>query len=176
MLRALGDTIDQQADAIVEAALDRRTVDAVTDLASAPPLAVVPDLVGWPRDRRAHLIEWGGATFDILGPMNWRAVKAARSVQMLRFARRVVRNRAVLDGSMVDELLTSADARGVNQKQCTALMIDYIAPSLDTTISAISNAVYLLATHPEQWQLLKNDPALIPNAINEIVRYEAAAV
>jgi cytochrome P450 len=173
-LRALADTIDQQADAIVEAALDRRTVDAVRDLASALPLAVVPDFVGWPRDQREHLIEWGGATFDILGPMNWRALKAApRSLQMLWFARRVVRNRAALDGSIVDELLTSADGKGVSQKQCSALMIDYIAPSLDTTISAISNAVYLLATHPEQWQLLKDNPGLIPNAINEIVRYES---
>lgn len=52
-------------------------------------------------------------------------------------------------------------------------MIDYIAPSLDTTISAISNAVYLFASHPEQWRLLEEDPRLIPNAVNEIVRYES---
>ncbi|NIH95059.1 cytochrome P450 [Mycolicibacterium fluoranthenivorans] len=52
-------------------------------------------------------------------------------------------------------------------------MIDYIAPSLDTTISAISNALYLLGTHPEQWRLLKDDPDLIPAAVNEIVRYES---
>ena len=32
-------------------------------------------------------------------------------------------------------------------------MVDYIAPSLDTTISAISSALHLFATHPEQWQL-----------------------
>jgi len=39
-------------------------------------------------------------------------------------------------------------------------------------MSAISNAVYLFATHPEQWQLLKDEPELMPNAINEVVRYE----
>jgi cytochrome P450 len=52
-------------------------------------------------------------------------------------------------------------------------MVDYIAPSLDTTISAISSALHLFATHPEQWQLLRDDPALIPQAINEVVRYES---
>ncbi len=52
-------------------------------------------------------------------------------------------------------------------------MIDYIAPSLDTTISAISNALHLFATHPDQWQLLKDDPTLIPNAVNEVIRYES---
>ena len=52
-------------------------------------------------------------------------------------------------------------------------MIDYLAPSLDTTISAISNALHLLATHPEQWQVLRDDPSLIPNAVNEVIRFES---
>jgi cytochrome P450 len=52
-------------------------------------------------------------------------------------------------------------------------MVDYLVPSLDTTISAIASALHLFATHPEQWRLLKADPSLIPNAVNEVVRYEA---
>ncbi|MGJ6125523.1 cytochrome P450 [Mycolicibacterium sp. Y3] len=172
-LRAIGDTVEEQANTVVEEAVRRRDVDGV-ELASALPLAIVPDLVGWPRDQREHLIEWGGATFDILGPLNWQAVKAMpRALQMLRFARRVVRQRNVLPGSIVDELLTAADAGVLDHSACPALMIDYIAPSLDTTISAISNALYLLGTHPEQWRLLKDDPDLIPAAVNEIVRYES---
>jgi cytochrome P450 len=51
-------------------------------------------------------------------------------------------------------------------------MVDYLAPSIDTTMSAISNALYLFASHPEQWQLLKDEPNLMANAINEVVRYE----
>lgn len=172
-LRAIGDTVEEQANTVVEEAVRRRDVDGV-ELASALPLAIVPDLVGWPRDQREHLIEWGGATFDILGPLNWQAVKSMpRALQMLRFARRVVRQRNVLPGSIVDELLTAADAGVLDHSACPALMIDYIAPSLDTTISAISNALYLLGTHPEQWRLLKDDPDLIPAAVNEIVRYES---
>ena len=173
-LRSVGEAIDQQADAVVDAAVQQGAVDAVADLATALPLAIVPDLVGWPRDERRHLIEWGGATFDILGPLNWQAVKAIpRTLQMLRFARRVVQQRSVLEGSMAHELLCAADENKLTHAGCPALMIDYIAPSLDTTISAISNAIYLLATHPEQWQLLKNDPGLISNAINEVIRFEA---
>lgn len=173
-LRSVGEAIDEQAAAVVDAAVQRGAVDAVADLATALPLAIVPDLVGWPRDEREHLIEWGGATFDILGPLNWQAVKAIpRTLQMLRFARRVVQQRSVLDGSMAHELLCAADEGKLTHAECPALMIDYIAPSLDTTISAISNAIYLLATHPEQWQLLKNDPGLISNTINEVIRYEA---
>ena len=74
---------------------------------------------------------------------------------------------------MAHELLIAADAGELSHDECAPLMIDYIAPSLDTTISAISSALYLFATHPEQWQTLKDDPSLINNAVNEVVRYEA---
>ncbi|RUP06930.1 MAG: cytochrome P450 [Mycobacterium sp.] len=173
-LRSVTEAIDAQADAVVEAAVRQGAVDAVAELATALPLAIVPDLVGWPRDERENLIAWGGATFDILGPLNWQAVKAIpRSLQMLMFARRVVRNRSVLEGSMAHELIRAADDGKLTHAECPKLMVDYIAPSLDTTISAISNAIYLLAAHPEQWRLLKDDPSLIPNAVNEVIRYES---
>lgn len=173
-LRALGDDVDVQARSLVQRAVHRGSVDAVTDLATALPLAVVPDMVGWPRDGRAHLLDWAAATFDILGPLNRQAVRAVpRSLQMLRFARRVVRERDVLPGSMAHELLTAVDEGTLTVEEVPPLLIDYLGPSLDTTISAISSAIYLFATHPEQWQLLKEEPSLLPNAVNEVVRFES---
>ena len=173
-LRAISDTVDEQAAAVVEAALAKGTVDGVADVATALPMAVVPDLVGWPRDGRDRLLPWGAATFDVLGPMNVHALRAVPgALQMLRFARRVVRQRAMLDGSLGHDVLLAADEGKLSHADCSPLMVDYIAPSLDTTISAISSALYLFATHPEQWQLLRDDPALMSNAINEVIRYES---
>lgn len=173
VLRAISDSVDATAAAVVDAALVQGTVDGVNDLAAALPLAVVPDLIGWPRDHRDRLIEWGGATFDVLGPLNWQAIKSMpRALQMLRFARRVVRQRAVLEGSMAHELLIAADEGKLSHRECPPLMVDYLAPSIDTTMSAISNALHLFASHPEQWRLLKEDPALMANAVNEVIRYE----
>lgn len=172
-LRAISDTVDDTARGVVETALGKGDVDGVNDLAAALPLAVVPDLIGWPRDQRDHLIAWAGATFDVLGPLNWQAIKAVpNTLLMLRFARRVVRERNVIEGSMADELLTAADEGQLAHDECPPLLVDYIAPSIDTTMSAISNALYLFASHPDQWQLLKDEPGLMANAVNEIVRYE----
>lgn len=173
-LRTMTEAVDRQAAAVVEAAVARRYVDGVRDLATALPVAVVPDLVGWPEGGRDKLIDWAGATFDSLGPLNpqWlRTMPAALS--MLRFSRRVVRDRAVLPGSMGDEVLRAADAGTLPRSECPALMIDYLAPSLDTTISAISSALYLFAAHPEQWQALREDPSLVANAVNEVIRIES---
>lgn len=172
-LRAIGDDVEQQAATLVDDAVREGRVDGVT-LASALPLAVVPDMVGWPRDQRTHLLAWGAATFDMLGPANWQAAKALpRALHMLRFAHRVVRERTVLPGSMAHELLTAVDEGSLDAADVPPLLIDYIAPSLDTTISAISSALYLFATHPDQWQLLRAEPELLAGAVNEVVRFES---
>lgn len=173
-LRAISDSVDEQAAQVVDAALGKGEIDGVADLATALPLAVVPDLVGWPRDQREHLLTWAGATFDVLGPLNRQWLRASpSSVQMLRFARRVVRHRSVIEDSLGHDVLTAADQGRLSRSECPPLMVDYMAPSLDTTISAISSALQLFAIFPEQWEILKGNRNLIPNAVNEVVRYES---
>ncbi len=173
-LRAMSAVVQAQADDVACAAVRREYVDGVADLAKALPLAVVPDLLGWPEDGRAHLLRWGAATFDALGPPNRYSVRAVpASLQMMGFSKRVVRRRLVAEGSMGHDILAAGDAGRLPYSECSALMIDYLAPSLDTTISGIGSALALFALHPDQWQALRAEPALLPNAINEVLRYEA---
>ncbi|MDF2825320.1 MAG: Cytochrome p450, partial [Mycobacterium sp.] len=117
---------------------------------------------------------WAGATFDFLGPWNRRSITALpANLQMLRYTRRVVRERSVLEGSMGHDVLSAVDAGRLARSDVPPLMIDYLAPSLDTTISAIASALHLFATHPDHWQAIRSDPSLIPNAVNEVVRIES---
>ncbi|MFE7853786.1 cytochrome P450 [Streptomyces sp. NPDC057403] len=170
-LRTMKDVVDRQAAATVEAALARGSVDGV-ELAAALPLSVVPDLVGWPREGREHLLRWAGAAFNALGPLNSRTVRTLpASLGMLRYARGIVRSRSLSDGSLGHALLAASEEGRIVPAECANLMIDYLAPSLDTTISAISSALHLFATQPEQWRLLKEDPDLVRRAVNEVVRH-----
>lgn len=173
-LRGMTADIERQADELVASAVRRRHVDGVRDLATALPLSVVPDLIGWPPDRREHLLDWGGATFDALGPLNRFALRSVpATLQMLRFSKQVVRQRSVAVGSMGHDIIGAADAGDLPRGECSALMIDYLVPSLDTTISGIASALALFAAYPEQWQVLRSEPSLLPNAINEVLRYES---
>lgn len=54
---------------------------------------------------------------------------------------------------------------------CPLLFSDYIAPSLDTTISATGYPFFLPGRHPEIWNRIRRDPALIPGAVDEAVRF-----
>lgn len=173
-LQPMSDDMDLLAVRVVEAATLRGEVDAVTDLAQALPLAVVPDFVGWPEKGRENLLRWAGATFDALGPINRISARTAPSaIGMLRFASKVARKRLVLPGSMGADVLQAVDDKHIEASDCPALMIDYLAPSLDTTISAIAAALWLFAEHPDQWEVLRADPTRIPNAANEVLRLES---
>lgn len=172
-LRVMQEEVDEQAERVVHAAVGRRRVDGVEELAMALPMSVVPDLIGWPQEGRDQLMAWGAATFDVLGPLNGQAIRSVRpSLQMLRYARTVAKHRTLRDGSLGADLLKAVDEGRLDASGCPKLLVDYLAPSIDTTLSAIASALYLFARHPDQWQTLRDDRSLLSNAINEVVRLE----
>ncbi|MDQ6773938.1 MAG: cytochrome P450 [Candidatus Dormibacteraeota bacterium] len=173
-LRHMEESVARLATALVEELVERGSFDAVTDLARALPLSVVPDLVGWPLDARAHLLEWAGATFDFLGPMNDRARNSVPMTQaMLRFAADTAASGNLMPGSVGARLIEAGRRGEIEPDRVAPLIVGYLAPSLDTTISAIGSAVWLLASHPDQLDALRADPSLIPNAFNESLRLES---
>ena len=174
--RALADLrSDAQAlaDSLVEQLVDRRRFDAVTDLAEILPTTWVPDLLGWPTEGREHLVDWAAAQFDGLGPLNDRAVAASDGIlAMSAYAQRLAG--AELSAQSFGAGIQRAAARGeIEPQRCPMLFIDYLAPSLDTTISAIGNAIWLFAVHPDQWQRLREAPDRIKAALNEVLRIES---
>jgi cytochrome P450 len=170
--------VDAQAQAlagqVVGQLVERGSFDAVADLARALPLQVVPDLVGWPDEGREHLLEWASATFNLLGPMNERTQQALPAAQaMFAFADEMAAKANLVSGSVGASVIQAAQDGELEPERVATLLVGYLAPSLDTTISAIGSAVWLLATHPEQWAALRADPSLVSNAFNETLRLES---
>src|SRR5262249_35795680 len=58
------------ADAKIDELLQRRTIDAIADLAEAYPLSVFPDAVGLKAAGREHLLPYAGVVFNAFGPPN----------------------------------------------------------------------------------------------------------
>lgn len=173
-LAALRPEAQRLADDLVDRLVPQATFDAVRDLAEVIPATWVPDLLGWPEAGREHLVRWGSDNFDALGPPNARTEAGGPGLlEMVSYAEHVANEASAPEGSMAAGVLEAARRGEIEPGQCPTLLIDYLAPSLDTTISAIGNAIWLFATNPAQWQLLRSNPTWIPNACNEILRIES---
>ncbi len=175
--RALGelrDTITHEANALVERLVHRGSFDAATELAQHLPLAIVSNLVGLPEEGRERMLEWAAANFDSFGPLNDRATTALDTFQeMYNYAMTQCVRGKLKPGSWAEMLHDAADNREISDNEARLMALSYVAPSLDTTIFAIGSAIWLFANNPDQWQLLRDDPSLIPSAINEILRMES---
>lgn len=163
--------IQDKADAIVEAALARRRVDAMADIAQPLPLAIVRDLVGLPDFGRDNMLKWAGAAFDMQGVQNGRGRAACEAIaQMQSFVRTQATPDRLKPGSWTRRIVELARTGELPEDLVPFAIRDYINPSLDTTISAIGHLVLCLARDPESWRALRDDPSLIANAAHEAVR------
>jgi cytochrome P450 len=173
-LRALTPHVEAEAEHIVEKLVGRGTFDAATELAEHLPLTIVSDLVGLGESGRDRMLSWAGATFDAQGPMNQRTRDSFPLLEeMVGFASTEAVPGTLDPDGWAAQLYGAAADGDIPVDKCPVMMIDYIAPSLDTTIYAISSAIQLFAQNPEQWTILREDPSLVPHAINEALRMES---
>jgi cytochrome P450 len=173
-LRALADDVKAQAARLVDDLFSRTTTfDGVVDLAQSFPIQVVLELVGLPPAGRAEVLRWADAAFSAAAPMSDRTMSAFPLLQeQLAYLSSIHRD-DLAEGSMGRAIYEAADAGRIPQESCVPLMSAYVTAGVDTTINSISNAIQLFAEHPDQWTALREDRSLLPNAINEILRYDS---
>ena len=170
-IQLVRERIEKEAEFIVKKMLEKVEFDAASELAPYLPLSVVRDLVGLGEYGRDNMLEWGAATFELMGDPKERRSAAVDNLKSLRG---FLEDSNTLDNLGVDGWARRATKIGIESgmqpARAAELMRDYIAPSLDTTISAIAYGIKLFAENPDQWDKLRANKKLMRNAIEEIVR------
>lgn len=142
--------------------------DAMKQLASFLPVEAIAHFVGLPTVGRERMLDWAAANFNLIGPD-----QDPGDLAVLSEARDFIANLSedsVRAGSWAGELLAEARWGRLSHREAMAAISAYVIPSLDTTILAKGHLLYDLATSPEQWLLLQQQPELIPLAVLEGVR------
>jgi len=172
-LKSLEDEVEREAEAVVDRLCARGRFCATGELATYLPVTIVSNAVGLPEEGRERMMAWSTGMFNCFGPMNERARNSTPVLsEMMDYARTHAVPGKLKPGSWAEAIHHAAAAGEVPREAVPVMMIDYMGPSLDTTIFAISSGVWLFANYPDQWDLLRDDPSLIPGAINEILRME----
>jgi cytochrome P450 len=166
--------ISEKADALVASVVAKTSFDAVTDLAQAFPLTIVADLIGLPAADRLRLLEWADAGFNLWGPRNERNIRSMPVwAELIDYIVTQATRDKLAPGSMGAAIYEAADRGLIALDQCPQLFVSYLVAGVDTTINAIGNAIAYFAEFPDQWDLLREKPTLIPSAFEEVLRFDA---
>lgn len=163
--------IEHAAERLAEALIEQGSFDAVRDFAQILPLTIVTELVGLPEHGKRNMLTWASAAFNLFEGFNQRSRDAFDDLKGLQvFLQEEGRPEKLKSGGLARRIFDEAPAQGFSEAEAAQLMRDYINPSLDTTISALGFAAWYFAKNRDQWDLVRRDPSLIPNAIEEVVR------
>jgi cytochrome P450 len=163
-----------RADSLVERLAGAGTFNAVKDLAVYLPTTVVTTLVGLPEYGRERMLEWASSAFNVLGPGNDRLLGAIPDMQeAVAYAANPATHADLRPGSWAHFMREAVEGGVISQKELSMILLDFIGPSLDTTINATSSLVWLFGQHPQEWERLRSQPDLVKSAINEVLRMES---
>jgi cytochrome P450 len=173
MLNGLKSDITTGAEQIVDRLVAKGRFCAVTELATALPIDIVASAVGLPQEGRERMLVWAEQMYNCFGPLNDRARNAFPVLdEMMHYATTQALRGKLRPGGWAEAIIDAVDRGEADQSARPALMIDYIGPSLETTISAIGSGVWLFAKNPGEWLRVRDTPSCVPSAINEVLRME----
>ncbi len=85
----------------------------------------------------------------------------------------IERRRANPGNDLLSAIITAHDEKGsLNQQELLGMVWVLLLGGLSTTGDTISYIIYDLLTHPDQLEMVRRDPALIPGAVEESLRYD----
>jgi cytochrome P450 len=171
-IEALRPRVQEITDELLDAMAGRDRVDLIDEFAFPLPLQVICELLGVPMSDRTSFRAWSNI---IVAGSRARDEMPGAMVSMLGYLRELVTYKR---GRPADDLLSaliavSDEGDRLTPAELTSTMFLLLVAGHETTVNLIGNGTYLLLTHPEQFARLRADPALLPTAIEEFLRYES---
>jgi hypothetical protein len=166
-------------DDLLDAAVARRAFDVIADFALPLPAIVSCEMLGLPVDDWPQLSRWARGFALLLGNFQLDPARAATARatldELTAYFRVAVRDQAETrsDGVLRALGTVSVDGDGLDEDEVIANAILTMVGGLETTTNLIANGLLALLRNPEQWERLRAEPALVPGAVDELLRYES---
>ena len=175
--RAIG-RLRERVESVTAELLDALPANGSTDLVSAyasqVPIAIISEMLGFPDHERERFLSWGDAASPLLDiGLSWRTTRAA-SQALNKMDAYLDRHIARLRRDPGEDILSGLVSAGeLDDRELKATATLLMGAGFETTVNLISNGVALLSDHPEQLARLREQPDLWPNAVEEILRFDA---
>jgi pimeloyl-[acyl-carrier protein] synthase len=169
---------------IVDGLLDRvaraGTMDLIEEFAYPIPVNVICEMLGVPVEDQEQFKGWSldlarGLDSIMLGPDSEVAKRSGHARQGLSdyFRSLIAERRRSPRGDLLSALIAAEEAGDkLSEHELLATCILLLVAGHETTVNLIGNGVLALLRHPDQLRLLRERPARIGTAVEELLRYD----
>ena len=177
-VQALAPRITGLVDGLLDAAEQTGRVDLVDALAFPLPFAVIAEMLGTPPADHERIRQLTGTVVrslePVVDPAVASAIAAADSELRTIAADMIAWKRANPADDLLTALINAEDDGDVldDEELIAQTLLLYIAGH-ETTVNLIAGGTLALLRHPAQLALLRDDPDLIANAVEELLRYDS---
>lgn len=180
VLERLRPRIQKIVDELLDAIQDSEEVDIINEFAYPLPAIVIAEMLGVPADKHNQFTHWSKTILTFLGTSHYSLEAAEQAQQSL------LELRAYMLGLLAERRqkpqedlmsgLIAAEERGdvLSEGELLATCVTLLIAGHETTANLIGNGLLALLRHPDQLQLLKDEPTLIDAAVEELLRYDTS--
>ena len=175
----LREHIRQIASGLVDDLAGADRFDVMSALANPLPAIVTAEMLGVPTADHALLKSWSQDFAEMLGNFQHnpgRARKTLQSVEeMVAYFRAAVVREADRPTEGLINALTTAEVDGdrLSEEEVVANVIVTMVGGQETTTNLIGNGLLTLLRRPAELERLRDEPELMPSAVEELLRYES---
>jgi cytochrome P450 len=177
-LRTMQNNVNRLARRYVDLMLERGgECDFVADVAVHYPLSVILTLLGLPESDFGRMLQLTQEIFGGDDPERRRGEspedQMAVVLDFFAYFQRLIADRRETPTEDLASTIANAkiDGEHLSDLDAASYFVIIATAGHDTTSSTISGGMHALVTHPEQLAKLKADPTLLPNAVEEIIRW-----
>ena len=152
--------------------------DVVGDYAVPLTVRVICHLLGVPHDEWRQFRVWGDDVTRTMGAMTTRADRrvAHEAGQALGqyMTDHIARKRLEPAGDLLSEMIRAEEEGDkLSDRELLANAILILLAGFETTVNLIGNGTVALLANRDQWDKLAADETLVPNAVEELLRYDS---
>ena len=183
MMADLQPAVKKIVDGIIDNVIEKGECDFVEEIAAILPMEVICEMVGVPQEDRRAIYEIGNRMVGFDDPeLQDETVKQepadyeAASAEMFMYASKLKQKAIDRPGDDLATRLLNAEVDGhrLDDIEFNSFFLLLVIAGNETTRTVTTNGMLDLLRHPDQYRMLREDPSLIPGAVEEMLRFNPA--
>ena len=175
---ALESRVQQTVDRLLDDLAGRQRFDFIRDFAFPLPVIVIAEMLGVPPEDREQFNEWSNVVALTVDPLlNTAQVRQVRQTveEMFTYFENVAADRREHPRDDLVSVLANAEEDGerLSREDLLINLVLVLAAGNETTRNLIGNGSFALLRNPAELQRLRDNPALLDSAIDELLRYDS---